>query len=839
MSTGMRGTGGQFGIVLGASGAIGTWMGREVATFQSLPLEMTVVAVSVAMSVTAMCRAGLHGPRSRSMVGVLSVAILPAFVANAVLHSAGRGDRIDVEGGFPFASIEGVFVDGFRPDFTRDHSRDESSRISHVARFRIDSSGSLGNIPLPLDVGDTIRVRVASGSPNVQAGVRYSILGRLAPRNGPVNPGATRSRGPGPPPSLVVPSPQLMHPVIDHGGGIVIDWWIAIVSEVRSRLRSGIDGLSGFEGARNESLLLALLTGARDELDPETRAAFKRSGVSHLLAISGLHLAVVASIPWTMLGVAGVGRPMRCVVTGMFVAAGVVMIESSPSVIRSASMLIPIMLVSAFGLNVRVLPLLGTVAGVMLWIHPDWIDSPGFQLSFVACSALVIGGEAARRSWFGGRDSAGTTRWSLIRDPWSRVASASIVACLATLPIVESRFGLVPIAIVPASIVLTPMIFAFLVIAVPMAMASMVLPGAADVFAPFVTACDRFVIEMVRSIADASPAVVATDPGFWWTSGATVLGVAAPTLPRRRLVRRAGWTIFLAMVLVPLTPILDSRIRDRLQVDMLAVGDGTAILVRTAESTVLFDAGSSSLPGFGVDTIFRGLRGLGVRRLDGIVISHANTDHYGAVAALVEMIPTRMVVITAAFLRRIDRRDGEPAASSLVAAIDHPDSIRIVEQGDHLPFPDGSWSVLHPSPSERHRGANDESIVLRVDGPGRDPRLPGQTADLILFGDLETAGVARLMRDQPHLRARIMELPHHGSWRPVVSNLIDRVDPRVILQSTGPRRFESDRYAVASRNRVRLVTCRDGSGMARIGFDDSMTVASVRNRINATLRPDR
>jgi hypothetical protein len=81
-----------------------------------------------------------------------------------------------------------------------------------------------------------------------------------------------------------------------------------------------------------------------------------------------------------------------------------------------------------------------------------------------------------------------------------------------------------------------------------------------------------------------------------------------------------------------------------------------------------------------------------------------------------------------------------------------------------------------------------------------------------------------------------MEIPHHGSWRPVVVELIESVDPTIMLQSTGPRRFETDRFDLAARCRVRLVTCRDGAGAVTVSRDGSMTVATTGSGIRARIR---
>lgn len=827
--------GGWLGIILGVGAFSGTAMGRAIAGAGSIRLEDMALALSLAAAIFGLVRlirvgGSDHRTRTLALFSITSVyAVLAILEANTDRWPDHPGHGRSV------ISIEGTFLDTARPEPDRPGRRDSDRDRSYVATMRVDSIPGLGDPALPLDSGDEIRVRITSGPPSASPGVRVAVRGLLIPVGRPLNPGSGRRVLSSGPVSILVPDARLIGPVVGVDRRVHVDWPIAIRSEIRARFRRGIEAMSAFSDGvfAEESLLWCLLTGDRGRIDDRTRLAFKRSGVSHLLAISGLHLAVVASIPWFILGWMGVGRGVRCTVTAASVIGGVMLVESSPSVIRAASMIVPVLTGAAIGAAFGALPLLGIVAGAMLWIDPGWIEWSGFQLSFVATSALAFSCQGARKSWFGVRDSIGRSRPGMFRERWVTLATASIIACLATLPIVESRFGMVPLALIPASILMAPLIFAFLVLIVPISIIAMVEPAFGRVFSPAIVGFDMFIREVVIRIADVSPVILTLDPGATWTTAATILGVIVPGLVMHRGVRRITGCVFFALVTIPMLPSTGPSIDGRLRVDMLAVGDGTAILVRTPLSTVLFDAGSSSIPRFGADTIFRGLRSLGVRRLDGIVVSHANIDHHGAIATLVGLIPTKSIVVTPAFLRRIHRTPDAPGHSSLLEAIDHAAALRIVNRMDRIPFPDGEWLVLHPRIEDDFRRTNDESISLRVHGASRESGGADPIADLLLFGDLETAGVVRLMERDSTLQARVMEIPHHGSWRPVIVGLIEAVQPRLILQSTGPLRFESDRFDAASRRRIRFVTCRDGASTVTISRDGSMRVETTKSGIRA------
>ena len=830
--------GGWCGVALGLGAFAGTGTGRAIGGVAPVSGEKIATVALVALAASGFVRVIRTGPGNRRAWILLLLSITSVYVVFGMLDAHEDRWRPDLGGARPLVSVEGTFLDVARSDPARPGRRDPKQEVPHVVTMRVESFPMAVDPLVSLSRGDEIPVRIASGSAPDLAGVKVSVVGRLMLGGRPSNPNSGRGLRTSEYTSILVPDSRLITPVTDMEGRIEIDWTIATGSQIRARFHRGIDAMASYGGVGfdEESILWCLLTGDRSRLDERARIAFKRSGVSHLLAISGLHLAVVASIPWFILGWLGVGRVIRCAVTAIVVIGGVTLVESSPSVIRAASMIVPVLAGAAIGATFRVIPMLGIAAGGMLWIDPGWIDSCGFQMSFVATSALAFSCHAARKSWFGPRDSIGRSRAMMLHDRWSKLSTASIVACFATLPLVESRFGVVPLALIPASIMIAPLMFAFLVLIVPVSIVSLVDPSFGYIFSAPIVGFDILIRWFVEGIAEVSPVMLTLDPGVSWTILATILGITFPGLPSNRFARGIAASVFFALISIPMLPSGPNPKEGRLRVDMLAVGDGTAILMRTCGSTVLFDAGSSSIPGYGADTILRGLRSLGVRRIDGIVISHANLDHHGAIESVVRTIPTNAIVVTPAFLRRIHRTLETAEYSSLRRAFEHVSSLLIVDRSDRIPFPDGSWLVVHPQAGDGFRRTNDESIALRIHAVAPESEEEDQVADLFLLGDLETAGVVRLMDRATNIRSRVMELPHHGSWRAVVVDLIEAVAPGVILQSTGPRRFEADRFGPASRRRIRLVTCRDGATAVTISGDGSMEVTTTKSGIRAGVR---
>ncbi|MCH8998729.1 MAG: MBL fold metallo-hydrolase, partial [Proteobacteria bacterium] len=209
--------------------------------------------------------------------------------------------------------------------------------------------------------------------------------------------------------------------------------------------------------------------------------------------------------------------------------------------------------------------------------------------------------------------------------------------------------------------------------------------------------------------------------------------------------------------------------RAALRIDMLAVGDGTCLVVRSGSSTVLFDAGSSSDRAVARRVIVPALRRLGVRSIDALVVSHPNLDHYAAALELADAFMIREVLITPQLFREA-RRDPYGAVMFLLGGFADR-SVRVVEvaAGEHRDFGLCRWSWLHPVGTETYGKLNDGSMVIRIEVAGRS---------VLLCGDIQRAAIDALGQLPA---ADIVELPHHGSLDTRAEAFVAGLDPTVVV----------------------------------------------------------
>ncbi len=511
------------------------------------------------------------------------------------------------------------------------------------------------------------------------------------------------------------------------------------------------------------ALLAALSLGARDPQAP-SRDAFRALGLSHLLAISGLHLALVG---WTVhrgvlalrlrVGPAPRGDPrvqsllVSCLATAVYAA-----LSGGALPVRRAWIMWCVW-AGACCLrrpSTRFAPLV-LAAGILAVSEPAVLVEPGAQLSFAACAALLLGSPGAGAAARSAEVIAGTAPVAAVGigvlSPWAWLANLVAVPWTA--------FVLLPAALVAAGATLCP-------------------AGVREVLLELCTPIGAWSVWAVISAAEALPPPLRVAPSVSALAVASVLVVAV--LRVRSVVYKAAGAIATPLVLAlgPTTPERPSVPR----AVVLDVGQGDASLVQGRGGAVLVDGGRA-LPGGlgqGRTTVLPALAALGVRRLDLVVATHGDLDHRGGLVAVLEEIPVDELWLPwgsfrqpgFAALLESARRRGVPAVERGAGS----SSLRV-----------GDVRIVPLWPPRRGVGtSNDRSLVVRVDvfaPPG--PRHAARRVSVLFPGDVESAAEAALVAQHTSLRAELLVLPHHGSRTSSSPGFLRAVGPRLAIASAG------------------------------------------------------
>jgi competence protein ComEC len=641
-------------------------------------------------------------------------------------------------------------------------------------RWRVDLAGVAAASPGP---AAPVRVRVhgaaESGIPSLAEalpGDRIRARVRLAAPRALRNPGVpdrlhrTRREGVGGRATLVHPA---LHVRLPEREGLH-----PLRGVERLRRRAGRRLAAREEGG---ALLRALALGQRDGLARSTSESFARLGVSHLLAVSGLHLGLVAALVYggarALLRRAAVLAARRdarsaALVCALVAAAAYALLAGSGVPVRRA-------LVLLLALAARVLlgrpggsaAPLAAAALVVLAREPHALFEAGAQLSFAAAAALsgaAAGRPLASRPERGG---AGAAR-RLALD----ALGASATALLATAPLAAFHLGRSAPLALPVNLVAIPWT-AFVLL--PSALAA-----AAAAALPASTPGDALIAGAARiahlservpvALAAALPGdPVPAPPAFGWLVASGLLALAA--LATSRLGARVAGAVGVGLALALAPPAVVAPGPPRLVV--LDVGQGDAVLVQGRSGAVLVDAGLAGPGGIdlGRTAVLPALRALGVARLDLAVATHGDLDHRGGLVAVLGAVPVGALWLPTGGL-------ADPAFGELVAAALRR-GVAPLERGAGSPVARVGDLVVEPlwPPSGPARGSrNDRSLVLRV-------RVGDRW--VLLAGDLEADGERRLLASGAELRSDVLKLPHHGSRSSSTRALLDAVAPRVTVAS--------------------------------------------------------
>ena len=531
---------------------------------------------------------------------------------------------------------------------------------------------------------------------------------------------------------------------------------------IRADAAGRIDRVFG----EDAGLARALLIADQREIPTEMRDRYAAAGLVHMLSISGLHVAVIASAMELLFQVARLSR--RAALFAAFLSTGlyVAIIGAPAPAVRSAAML-GVTMASRMAQR-PTSPWAALAIGAFAPLcDPRTVLELGYQLSVLGMCGLIAGGAAARRH-LGARLSG----WRL------HVAGelvVSVVACAVTAPLVAYTFGRISIIAPLANLVAAPVIG----IAQPMLFLALLLSPLEQVARfcaaavhPLIVAFDR-VATLAASVPGGSVVVHAT------SVTAVLSGIAAAAIVRGCVSRdpaRPALVAGAALSIIVAAPVLPTVYRGDVELHVLDVGQGDAALLRTPRGRwVLLDAGPAWDGGdAGRSTILPYLRKRG-GTLEAFVLSHPHTDHVGGAASVLEELEPP-IYWDAAFA-------GGSAAyiASLAAARAEWIQWRRVHPGEVTTLDGVKFSFLAPD-SVWTVGLTDPNLASTV------TLIEYGVVRFLLVGDAELAEEEWLLREYPAgLRADVLKVGHHGSSTSSSDAFLAAVRPRAAVISVGAR----------------------------------------------------
>ncbi len=579
------------------------------------------------------------------------------------------------------------------------------------------------------------------------------------------------------------------------------------IGRVRAWLRERI--AAALEGKRYAGVIVALVIGDQRGVASSDWDLFNRTGIGHLVSISGLHITMIAALfaglahfLWRHPLVCGGVLPLRLPAQQFAAAAGLlaalVYVALAGFGIPAQRTLLMLAVAAAASWSARIVPasqVLACALLAVLLLDPWAVLWPGFWLSFCAIGCILFasaGRVGAERQPAGasGRPASG---W---RSVLAAATRTQLAVTIGLLPLTMLMFGQVSLVSPLANALAIPLV-SFVV--TPLSLAGSVLP------APL---CGWLLLA-AHTALEALAAVLgwlAAWPLAVWqaprpdaiATGLALAGTLWALLPRGWPLRWAGLLAWLPVLAArPAAPATG------LWLTAFDIGQGNAVLVETPNFRLLYDTGPvwSAESDGGSRVILPYLRARGIERLDAMVISHGDSDHAGGARSLLAAIDVGWIASSL------------PASHPLadVAAARHAGCVA----GQRWQRDGVAFEFLHPQPGDDAQARpNARSCALKI-------TVGAQS--VLLAGDIEAPQErALLARDAGRLRADVLLAPHHGSGTSSTPAFLDAVSPSVALFQVGYRnRYRHPKAEVIARYDMRgiRVLRSDSAGAVMLKMD--------------------
>ncbi len=594
-------------------------------------------------------------------------------------------------------------------------------------------------------------------------------------------------------------------------------------------------------------MISAMILGAQQEIPRDIVDLFNRTGTSHIIAISGFNVGIVALV-WIFLA-----RSLLSLSTALLLRIDAVRLSYALalppvlmfaliagmgiSVVRATIMAVIFLCALLLGRERDLFNSLALAAIVILAASPPSLFDVSFQLSFAAVAAILFGApplSARLRSADAAAGPGPDHPWRRWRTRLAVFAVVTIVATAGTLPLIAYHFNRVSATVLVANFAVIP-ILGFL--AIPLSMGIAVLAPLSEFLAAQLISVVAFLVHIsvaiVRyfallpwssfTVGTPTPAEIAGYYLFFTTAigtlerkGAAAEEAAARTVTSRRRVLLLGLAMFFAADVLYWSVVRD-RLNDRLEATFFDVGHGSAALLSLPGGfAVLVDGGGAEAEKDAFDSgrhiLLPFLRRQRIGRIDLLIVTHPHPDHLNGLVTVLEEFPVRESWTNG-------RREGGEyqdrfhlLASSRgipVRSFDASKPARVINGVEIRPLNPQAPLPVAAAARRTYDAVNDESLVLRVSYGKHSILLP---ADI-------SAGVEqRLIAGGADLRSDVLLVPHHGGASSSSPAFLRAVQPRIAVVSCGrlnrirlPHPIVVERFS--AHPCVLLRTDRDGAVM--------------------------
>lgn len=542
-------------------------------------------------------------------------------------------------------------------------------------------------------------------------------------------------------------------------------------------LKNGLhDAIYSVSPRSNAAIITSLLLGEREDVDQEVVDNFIKTGTIHFLAISGLHVGILVISIHIIFRAAGLNRKAAAYIIIALVVLYAILTGMKPPVLRASIMVI--VYYGAIILNRRWGIASGMAAAALLTLlrNPCELFGVSFQLSFLATIGIVCFSSRIESLFYKPThldDTLDRSKKRIIlrslRSYCQNTIAVSLSAWLSVSPIVAYYFHIIAPISIPLNIIILPLIWLILVSGFVFLLIHPISPFLAMPFAWIASYSDILMEKIVSTLS-------IKNISFFYTSGPSAIwliiyyGMGIMLFYYKQLRLKPAHMIILALAIsnIYIFSGLCNYKDERLKLTCLDVGHGSAIFFEfPGGKNLLFDAGTWANFDIGRNVVAPFLWRTGIEKIDCVVISHDDADHWNGIPSLLERFKIGVILVNKVF------SSSEVGKRLLKMARSKGARIKLIGTGDDISgFGKAMAHVLNPPKASAlisHLSANDTSCVLKIDYLGYS---------ILSCADIEESGIRSLLQDQDaDLRSHIILVPHHGGYSQNIGTLIKRVKP--------------------------------------------------------------
>lgn len=663
------------------------------------------------------------------------------------------------------------------------------------------------------------RVPEGSGGRALCMGMRVSLRGKLKPFEEPGNPG------------------EFDYGTYYRSLGIAARCFgegLEVKSSAYSPLFQGIYRLKVHAGKvldsvcteKDRGIFRAIVLGEKSDLSDEIRKLYQKSGISHLLAISGLHISMIGMGAFGLCRKMGLGFGWAGAIGGgVTVCYGILAGGSgvSASVVRAVIMVSMQMAAGGLGRTYD-MRTAASVSGLCLLLQsPTLLFQAGFQLSFGAVFALGAAVPAA----------AG---WLRVESAWGKTLLAGGIVQLATCPVILYHYFEYPVYGILLNLVVIPLMSYVLLSGILGAAA-----GTAAVWLGEVAVgTGHYVLEfyewLCRAAGRLPGALLITGRpsmgqiavyGFLWFgllawAGARKEREEGQDQEEDPIEKRKRWALWVSVAAASLFLLMVRPPMRGMEVTCLDVGQGDGICIRTRDTVILVDAGSSDKKGVGEQVLIPFLKSQGVSRVDCAIVSHGDSDH---ISGLLELLKEDSGIQVGQLILPSLGQGLQDASYEELEELGRKRGIKTMwmKRGDGLASGDLRIRCLYAGEKET-KERNEHSLLLEV--------RYGRTG-ILLTGDMSAEGERQWLAKGDEVQIQVLKVAHHGSGYSTGKEFLRKVAPKYGMISCGEKnRYGHPSPETLTRLEEQGVRCYDTEkgGAIQVKTDgEGLTISSFQN----------